>query len=101
MKTLFAVTLAVATAAGFSASRPSAIAPATLGTADQTSDAAFRDGLYQAKLAAARGDAPHVAIGRWGSDHDRTSFANGYLQGYRQAAGGTGSHRTSVAPFGA
>ena len=57
-------------------------------TADRTSDAAFRDGLYQAKLAVNRGDPAHVSIGRWRSEQDRVSFAAGYLQGYAFASDG-------------
>lgn len=48
----------------------------------QNSDGAFRDGLYLGKLAANRGAASHVAIGRWATAEDRASFAVGYQQGY-------------------
>jgi len=45
-------------------------------------DGAFRDGWYLGKLAAESGAAPHVAIGRWATLADRTSFTSGYQQGY-------------------
>ena len=44
--------------------------------------APFRDGLYQGKLAAKRGDAPRVSTGRWATEADRASFAAGFHQGY-------------------
>jgi hypothetical protein len=52
--------------------------------ANLATNAAFRDGLYQGKLAAQRGDAPHVAIGRWASEADRATFSDGYQLGYRE-----------------
>jgi hypothetical protein len=54
------------------------------GTAAQTTDGAFRDGLYLGTLAAERGAAPHVAIGRWATAEDRMSFTAGYQQGYNE-----------------
>ena len=53
-------------------------------SAAQISDGAFRDGLYLGKLAAERGAAPHVAIGRWATSQDRSSFTAGYRQGYSE-----------------
>jgi hypothetical protein len=50
----------------------------------QNADGAFRDGLFQGKLAAERGIAPHVLSGRWATDADRASFRAGYAQGYAQ-----------------
>jgi hypothetical protein len=48
----------------------------------QTTDGAFRDGLYLGRLAAERGAEPRVAIGRWATLEDRTSFTTGYQRGY-------------------
>jgi hypothetical protein len=62
------------------------VRPATRITADSASNAAFRDGLYQAKLALQRGSGVHVATGRWRSEEDRASFAAGYQLGYAQAS---------------
>ena len=53
-------------------------------TAAQNSDGAFRDGLYLGKLAAESGVQSHVAIGRWATREDRSSFAAGYEEGYRE-----------------
>jgi hypothetical protein len=49
----------------------------------KTTDAAFRDGLYQARLDLADGRKPHPAIGRWNSVEARLSFLAGYRSGYR------------------
>ncbi len=51
-------------------------------TAAQANDGAFRDGLYLGKLAAQRGAESHIAIGRWATSQDRSSFTAGYQQGY-------------------
>jgi hypothetical protein len=50
----------------------------------QSSDGAFRDGLYLGRLAAERGAEPHLAIGRWAFPEDRASFTAGYQQGYSE-----------------
>jgi hypothetical protein len=50
-------------------------------------DAAFRDGLFQAKLDVQGGRKARIASGRWSSDQDRASFIAGYQQTYRQLAG--------------
>ncbi|HYL15375.1 MAG TPA: hypothetical protein VEV41_20230 [Terriglobales bacterium] len=47
-------------------------------------DAAFRDGLFQAKLDIQSGKGPHLASGRWSSYSDRALFIAGYQQGYRE-----------------
>jgi len=54
------------------------------GTAAQITDGAFQDGLYLGTLAAERGAAPHVAIGRWATVEDRSNFTAGYQQGYSE-----------------
>lgn len=79
---MFAIALALGTGAGLALNRaPQTEAPKAV--ADSATNAAYRDGLYQAKLAVQRGDAAHVATGRWGSDSDRASFAAGYQHGYQ------------------
>ena len=50
----------------------------------EISSAAFRDGSYLGKLAAERGDAPHVSVGRWAKNADRILFATGYSEAYSQ-----------------
>jgi len=45
---------------------------------------AFRDGLYLGKLAARKGEQPHVAIARWARDEDRAAFREGYERGFGQ-----------------
>jgi len=57
----------------------------------QTTDAAFRDGLYQAKLDVEEGRKPHPAIGGWNTPEARASFFAGYRRGY---------HPTSEAAWG-
>jgi hypothetical protein len=52
----------------------------------QTTDAAFRDGLYQARLDIKDGRRPHLAIGRWSSPEARASFVSGYWRGYRPSS---------------
>jgi hypothetical protein len=49
----------------------------------KATDAAFRDGLYQARLDTRDGRKPHPAIGRWNSPEARASFVSGYWTGYR------------------
>ena len=51
----------------------------------QAVDAAFRDGMFQAKLDVESGRKPHVDCGRWNSNADRALFIAGYQQGYREA----------------
>ena len=50
--------------------------------AAQSTDGAFRDGLYLGTLAAQRGAESHIAVGRWAASQDRSSFTAGYQQGY-------------------
>jgi hypothetical protein len=51
---------------------------------NQNADGAFRDGLFVGRLAAKRGDAPHVLSGRWSTEADRVSFTEGYVRGYTE-----------------
>jgi hypothetical protein len=52
----------------------------------QTANAAFRDGMYQAKLDVEEGRRPHFSIGRWSAEKARALFVAGYLRGYREAS---------------
>ncbi|HYM08877.1 MAG TPA: hypothetical protein VEU11_20160 [Terriglobales bacterium] len=46
----------------------------------------FRDGLYLGRLAAGRGEDPHISLGRWSNPANRELFVAGYRQGYDEAA---------------
>jgi hypothetical protein len=59
-------------------------APQNIASNQEISSAAFRDGSYLGKLAAERGDAPHMAVGRWAKNADRILFATGYSEAYSQ-----------------
>src|SRR5437879_1944522 len=72
--------LAIVALVGVSAYRPRFEA----GKGAQAMDAAFRDGLYQAKLDVQDGRAPRLRTGRWGHNADRVVFIAGYEQGYRE-----------------
>jgi hypothetical protein len=58
--------------------------PTPNGNVAQITDGAFRDGLYLGRLAAEGGSEPHVAIGRWATEEDRSSFKAGYHRGYSE-----------------
>jgi hypothetical protein len=53
-------------------------------SATRNVEAAFRDGLFQARLDAQNGRKPHIASGRWNAERDRALFITGYEQGYRE-----------------
>ena len=72
--------LAIVASVGVSAYRPK-MEP---GKGTHAIDAAFRDGLYQAKLDVQDGRAPRLNTGRWGNNADRAVFIAGYEQGYRE-----------------
>jgi hypothetical protein len=55
---------------------------------DNATNAAFRDGRYQAQLDAENGRKPHLSSGRWSTDQDRASYIAGYQQGYWQSLSG-------------
>src|SRR3981081_4713169 len=59
-------------------------APQNIANNQEISSAAFRDGSYLGKLAAGRGDAPHMAVGRWAKNADRILFATGYSEAYSE-----------------
>jgi hypothetical protein len=46
-------------------------------------DAAFRDGVYQARMDVASGRKAHISSGRWMSDQDRASFIAGYERSFK------------------
>ena len=50
-------------------------------------DAAFRDGLFLARLDAENGRKAHLMSGRWSTDADRRLFVAAYLQAYREMRG--------------
>lgn len=50
----------------------------------QATNAAFRDGLYLARVDAESGRAPHLSSGRWATETDRASFIAGYQDGYTE-----------------
>ena len=58
--------------------------PTANGNVAQITDGAFRDGLYLGRLAAEGGSEPHVAVGRWATAEDRSSFTAGYHRGYSE-----------------
>jgi hypothetical protein len=58
--------------------------PSAIDNFGQTTDGAFRDGLYLGRLSAERGSGSHIASARWATDQDRASFAAGYRRGYSQ-----------------
>jgi hypothetical protein len=47
------------------------------------SSAAFRDGMYEARLQAEQWKKPHVASGRWTARADRIAYVAGYQEGCR------------------
>ena len=63
------------------------------GNVSKQTDAAFRDGLFLARLDAEHGRKPHLTSGRWSIDADRRSFVSAYLQAYREMQGGAASEQ--------
>ena len=55
-------------------------------TVPTLTDAAYRDGLFQGRLAAERGAAGRPSVGRWSGDEERAHFTRGYQQGYLRTA---------------
>ena len=58
-----------------------------LSDVSKQTDAAFRDGLFLARLDAEHGRKPHLTSGRWSTEADRRSFVSAYLQAYREMQG--------------
>jgi hypothetical protein len=84
MKTLALFTLATALGIGTASLLRTDHPASSNQTVAQAIDGAFRDGMYLGKLAAERGEGSHVAIGRWATPKDRSSFTTGYQQGYNE-----------------
>ena len=63
------------------------------GNVNKQTDAAFRDGLFLARLDAEHGRKPHLTSGRWSTDADRRSFVSAYLQAYREMQVGAASEQ--------
>src|SRR5436853_6828643 len=79
---LVGLTLAIASTVGIVVS---AHGPKTAASnVSQITDAAFRDGLFQAKLDVQRGKGPHLLSGRWSTFSDRALFIAGYQHGSRE-----------------
>jgi hypothetical protein len=57
------------------------------GNGNNQANAAFRDGLFLARLDAERGRKPHLMSGRWSTEADRRLFVAAYLQAYREMRG--------------
>lgn len=57
-------------------------------------NAAFRDGLFLARLDAEKGRKPRLLSGRWSTDADRRLFVAAYLQGYREMRSDPASQQT-------
>jgi hypothetical protein len=57
------------------------------GNVNNQTTAAFRDGLFLARLNAKHGRKPHLMSGRWSTDADRRLFVAAYLQAYREMRG--------------
>lgn len=68
------------------------------GNVNKQTDAAFRDGLFLARLDAEHGRKPHLTSGRWSTDADRRSFVSAYLQAYREMQGGAASEQLGSSP---
>jgi len=68
------------------------------GNINKQTDAAFRDGLFLARLDAEHGRKPHLTSGRWSTDADRRSFVSAYLQAYREMRGGAASEELGPSP---
>src|SRR5260370_20193016 len=72
--------LAIVAMVGVSAYRPKIEA----GKGARAIEAAFRDGLYQAKLDVQDARMPRLRTSRWGNNPHRAVFIAGYEQGYRE-----------------
>ena len=88
MKTAWAlVIIAIATLGGATlllAGISSEGAGALKNSKDPNTMAAYRDGLYHARLQARRGEEPHLAVGRWQQLADRELFVTGFRQGFAE-----------------
>jgi hypothetical protein len=88
------IILSITVTARVTRSNPSATATQTpagiaqVAPSDQNvalaTNAAYRDGLFQGRLARERGTKPHIAVGRWSSDDDRAAFSVAYERAYSE-----------------
>jgi hypothetical protein len=62
----------------------------------QEADAAFRDGVYQAKLDVQEGRRPRLSVGRWNTEAARALFIAGYQKGYREFSGSSVGRATGI-----
>jgi hypothetical protein len=61
-------------------------------TATQTTNGAFRDRRYMARLDVESGRQPHLGIGRCSTDEDRALYVAGYRQAYLQPLSADRTH---------
>jgi hypothetical protein len=73
---------------------------ASTGDMNNQTNAAFRDGLFLARLDAEQGRKPHLMSGRWSSDGDRRLFIAAYLQAYREIRGDAAEQMEPSQPAG-
>src|SRR4030081_3838761 len=66
--------------------RPLAAAPSQANSIDPLLTAAYRDGLYVAKLAVQRGEQRLAPVGGWAPQTDRDAFLAGYEQSSAEIA---------------
>jgi hypothetical protein len=69
--------------------KPLAAAPSQANSIDPLLTAAYRDGLYVAKLAVQRGEQRLAPVGRWATQTDRDAFLAGYEQSSAEIAEAT------------
>jgi hypothetical protein len=62
----------------------------------QEIDAAFRDGMYQAKLDVEEGRRPRLSVGRWNTETDRALYIAGYQKAYREFSGSSTGKVTGI-----
>ncbi|HEX8924723.1 MAG TPA: hypothetical protein VF786_02970 [Terriglobales bacterium] len=88
MKKLYTVVAAFVLTAGASAALFTVQAPvqSQANAINVANDAAYRDGLFVGERAATKGEASHVAVGRWATPHDRDAFLAGYSQAFAEHA---------------
>jgi len=67
-------------------------------SADHITNAAFRDGSYQARLDVENGRKPHLSSGRWRTDEDRASYIAGYRHVYPQFLPANAEKMAAAAP---
>jgi hypothetical protein len=91
MKTLSLFTLALALGLGTASLRYTGRHNQFPTLAFDTTDGAFRDGLFLGKLAAEAGAEPRVARSRWGTPQDRALFTAGFEQAYSQVVASRGA----------